>query len=122
MSRKKPWLTRLFPNLYACLETSGARPGTPEAHGWLPRIATATHIRFLLLKTHTEDGREVHTPMTPEQAIDLGHALIKAGKAQGLANLRNADGWIVNTAEPGQGWRTATASVRPDEFDWSKQP
>lgn len=122
MSRKKPWLTRLFTNLYSCLETSGARPGTPGAFGWLPRIATNTHIRFLVLRTHTEDGREVRTPMTPEQAIDLGNALVKAGKAMGMANLRNSDGWIVNEAKPGQGWKTGTASLHPDELDWSKTP
>lgn len=121
MSQKKPWLTRLFPNLYSNLETSGARPGTPEAHGWLPRIATDTHIRFLVLKTHTEDGREVRTPMTPEQAIDLGNALLKAGKGLGSANLRQSGGWIVNEAKPGHGWRTGTASLHPDEIDWSKQ-
>jgi len=120
MSRKKPWLTRLFPNLYSCLETSGAAPGTPGAYGWRPRIATHTHIRFLVLRTRTEDGREVRTPMTPEQAIDLGNALVKAGKAMGMANLRQTDGWIVNEAKPGHGWRTGTASLTPDEIDWNK--
>lgn len=119
MSQKKPWLTRLLPNLYANLDTSGGPPGT---HGWFPRIATNTHIRFLVLNTRTDDGRPVHTPLTPEQAIDLGNALVKAGKAMGMANLRQADGWIVNEAKPGHGWRTGTASLHPDEIDWSKTP
>lgn len=117
MTRKKPWLTRLFPNLYSCLETSGGPPGT---FGWRPRIATSNHVRFLVLKTITHDDREVRTPMTPEQAIDLGTALVRAGKALGMANLRNSDGWIVNEAQPGEGWHTATASNHPDELDWSK--
>lgn len=117
MTRKRPWLTRLFPNLYSCLETSG---GTPGIYGWRARIATSNHVRFLVLKTIAHDQREVHTPMTPEQAIDLGNALVKAGKALGMANLRDADGWIVNEAKPGNGWRTGTASNHPDEIDWSK--
>lgn len=121
MSRKKPWFTRLFPNLYSCLDTSGARVGDND-HGYRPRIATDTHVRFLTLRTHTEDGREVYTPITPEQAIDLGHALVKAGKAMGMANLRHSNGWIVNEAKPGQGWKTGTASLHPDELDWSKTP
>lgn len=121
MSRKKPWLTRLFPNLYSCLNTLSVPPSTDGTGGWFrPRIATDTHMRVLVLRTLMHDGREVHTPMTPEQAIDLGNAMVKAGKAIGTANLRHSDGWIVNEAKPGEGWRTGTASLHPDEIDWSK--
>lgn len=123
MSRKKPWLTRLFPNLYSCLNTQSVSPGVDGTGGWFrPRIATDNHVRVLMLRTHTGDGREVYTPMTPEQAIDLGTAMVKAGKAIGMANLRHGDGWIVNEAKPGDGWRTGTASAHPDEIDWSKTP
>lgn len=120
MTRKQPWITRLYDNLYSCLETSGANPREDhERLGFLPRIGTDTHVRFLVLRTRAADGREVRTPMTPEQAMDLGAALVMAGKAMGMANLRTSSGWIVNTAKPGEGWKTGTASHTPNFLDWS---
>lgn len=119
MSRKRPWFTRLLPNLYENIETTCLAPGQ-DSTGFLPRLGTCRFIRVLTLRTRTDDDRIVLTHMTPEQAYDLGRALMKAAAAQGAMSIaQDGEGFAVNTARPGHGWSTATitGSTR-DELTW----
>lgn len=114
MARKRPWFTRLFTNLYDNIETTCLTPGQ-DGTNFLPRLGTCRFIRVVTLRTRTDDDRVILTHMTPEQAIDLGTALVKAGKAQGAICLeQGGEGYAVNTATTRDGWTTATASTVPN--------
>lgn len=110
MAHKRPWLTRLFPNLYDNIETTCLAPGQ-DGTGLLPRLASCRFIRVVTLRTRMDDGRVILTHLTPEQAYDLGTALVQAGSAQGrLSVIQDGKGFAVNTAQPNHGWSTATVT------------
>lgn len=117
MPRKRPWFTRLFTRLNDNIDTTCLTPGQ-DGTGFLPRLGNCRFIRVVTLRTHTDDNRVLLTHMTPEQAIDLGNALVDAGKAQGMLCLeQGGDGYAVNTSRVEDGWTTGTACLIPVPMD-----
>lgn len=119
MATKRPWRSRLHANLHeniswTCLKI---REGGSKL---LPRLATDDFVRVVVLRTVMDDGRLILTEMTPEQAIDLGNRLVGAGQGVGSSNLKQSNGWAVNTAAPDDGWTTGTASHHPKELTWER--
>jgi len=106
--RLKPLITRIFPNLYSNLQVTSLRTGQ-DGTAFLPRLGNTDFVRVITLRTRTDEGRLVKTHMTPEQAYDLGHALMRAAGAAGAASVSDAGkGFAVNRDKPRDGWKTAT--------------
>lgn len=115
--RLKPVIARLFPTLHdnfdvACL------PVGHDGTTFLPRLGGCDFVRVITLRSHTDEGRLIKTHMTPEQAYDLGRALMKAAQASGNASLADdGSGFAVCKADPRKGWRTLTVTgSRVDEL------
>jgi len=106
--RLKPVITRLFPHLYSNLQVTSLRTGQ-DGTTFLPRLGSTDFVRVITLRTRTAEGRLVKTHMTPEQAYDLGHALMRAAGEAGAASIRDGGkGFAVNHDKPRDGWKTAT--------------
>jgi hypothetical protein len=118
VAHKRPYRSRLLGMIADCVMPDLAKPGVNNP--FRARLATDTAVRTVVLRTVMPDGRIILTDMTPEQAIDIGLALICRGQEQGNANLRHGNGFIVNEAHRFSDWTVATASRDYDLLKWPK--
>ncbi|MFE2101598.1 hypothetical protein [Streptomyces sp. NPDC059468] len=92
---KRTWYTKLLDFLevdWTCLHRDTRTPKTEWDDPW---------ARFVILKTVTEDGRELHTPLTPAEARKLARRLVMRADFVEDANRQHDNGWTTDAVKEG---------------------
>lgn len=81
---------------------------------FLPRLGHDPLVRLVTLRLSAgHEDRALILELTPEEAMDIGTALVREAQKVAAVNMDQGNGWALNPREEGDGWHTATATADP---------